>query len=764
MAMITENTLPKSDLQKISTSHPMPTHETKLKKFKQDRIKNADITSNTKVSSSKLSCIILLNIVLTVIYTITCISVGVSKITIADAKSLGILIICLLWIPGIILILHEHYYESILVRSASKFGKILSVIIGVIINPFLPALLFLSYLYKPVDLEYFHRLKIMQSFNLFLHTSMHLILLIVLQLQDQLSKDTACLADDLGRSACLTAPVIVNIILCVIILISSSMKLQTGIRPKMSTLINCLPYTLTIMMFRITSYALIINYIDIWAVIPITCIIFLHILFQGFDNNYLKDKHKSISNDDDNVDGHHDYTHDYSLIWNGSEWSCKPLNGIKEEEHYNDENYLHNISSLLLGIQSSVLYIQRNQEQMSWILLCCCFGNGVLVLVILVIYVLVNYIEDFNYVPNNLDNELFNYLIFLLVLYGIFSPLLIYIKRFSSNCRTVLAVLVVLLIIIVLPFLGLSIFKNSFDKSKINFYTIDPSNSASIVKIHPVVLSNYQKLQEKYETSEIYFDLSCQDKDLLQRSLFFINDSNKACNDIFQGHKGTNVFVKELNLFRSSSPNRNILPLEDFKELRMTVRRLEIMYVSEKEPDIHQIKNYLKCTDKNVMDILLGNSETAIFDLISSNCTAKKFMTSTGKIVENQCVSLNEKLYSAQVHCHSFSSDTVFMLSNHTLQRSLLTDANSEPNFSCCINSTHSFMHLGMCHKSSFSSFNGQRFLYRNGTCNNFFQQELASFRLVGNCLQTIIHLADCNNVEIPIRNTCRTVHCYDIF
>ena len=117
-----------------------------------------------------------------------------------------------------------------------------------------------------------------------------------------------------------------------------------------------------------------------------------------------------------------------------------------------------------------------------------------------------------------------------------------------------------------------------------------------------------------------------------------------------------------------------------------------------------------------------------------------------------------------QVNCKSFTTDTKFKLRGQTLKQLLITTKNQEKHVSCCFNATHSLKQFGNCKLSSIHDLNPQISYYRNGTCNSFFQQEMASFRIHENCLQTIVHLADCKNVEIPISNTCRTVYCDDIF
>ena len=248
-----------------------------------------------RLSKTEFVRILLQDVALTTFYLITCILVAVNILMKYESPVKenilmhGVLMLSFHWIPGLILIPHELYYSSILMKSRSSFQKVIIVSIGFILFPILPILLFLYFLYHSKGVKYLHRLQMIQTFNLFLHSSFHLILLSVLLLQDQLSEDKACLVDKLGRYACLTYPVLVNIILSVIIVMISSIKLQIGSKGLLSSLPIYLPYITAAMMFRILSYTMMINYIDKWACIPIFFLVFIHILLQGYNSNYMKE-------------------------------------------------------------------------------------------------------------------------------------------------------------------------------------------------------------------------------------------------------------------------------------------------------------------------------------------------------------------------------------------------------------------------------------------------------------------------------------------
>ena len=723
-----------------------------------------DIDENKKIKLSKLEIteVLFQHIVLTLIYITTCILVGVSKFATSEIQSTGTFIICLLWIPGTIILLHELYYDSIFVRSESMFWRILSAVIGLTFYPFLPVFLFLCYLYKPMDIKYFNRLKTMQNFNLFLHSSMHLILLIVLLLQDQLPENTACLVDSLGRSACLTVPVLLNIVLTIIILITSSVNLHNRKKRKLSTIINCLPYTFAAIMFRIMSYALMIIYIDKWAVIPIICIIFLHILFQGFNRNYMTDKQNSKAIDD--VDGHHNYKHNYTLHWDGSTWSCKPIESDKpEDSSYENESDVQNLSSMLFGIQSSILYVHRRQDDLSWSLFCCYFGNGALISILLIIYILVNYVHFFYYGHNILDNIMFNYSIALSIIYGIISPILLNFQSTVHNCTKAIFALIFVVLIMFTPFIGWPILKNYVHSNSLHFYTISSSKNGSYVTSQAIAFSNHPKVAEQYDLSDLYFDVQCTDSNIFNKKFLFLNSSNQNCDDVIKNHKGTHIFVIETNLLRSSSPFQNKILLEDFTELRIALNLSGKMYISDNAPTLADVKVYLDCSSDNQID-LIPATDFESSKVNSSNCSTKKYMTSSGLILENQCVSIDGHQLNAKVKCKTLLADTIFRLNKTLIEKSLLASNDGKKYSFCCLNETHSIEFYGNCKSNSLVQFIEQEIIYRRGKCNEFLQQAFVSYYLVDSCLQSVFYQAYCKKPTVPLKNECQTLKCIDIF
>ena len=726
----------------------------------QKREKYLNISMNPSITKLEFTMILLQDVGLTSIYQITCILLGANKInngnTVRENVHHGIIIFCLLWIPGVIMILHELYYDSILTRSSTIGMRILAITMGMIFYPTLPVFLYLSFLYKPKEMEYIQRLRIVQNFNLHLHSSMHLILLIVLLLQDQLSEDTACLVDSLGRSACLAVPVLLNIVLTVIMQVTSSLNLQTESKRAISAVINCSLYTTPTIIFRIFSFALIITYIDMWAVIPICSIIFLHILLQGYNSNYMKDNSETQNQEAEDVDGMHNYQHNYALIWSGSEWTCEPNNFEKLDADTIYESEMKNISPILLGIQSSIIYVHRYHDDISWSLLCCYFGNGLILINLSVIYVLVNYVETFNYTSNILSNELFNFLFILLCLYAILSPLLLLITKYSFiSLRKSILSLFMLCIVLMFPYFCWIIMKTTLIVNTVYFFTINSNQNTSIVTSHTVFPGENMMFNEKYGISEIYFDINCTEKEL-NAKLLFVNRSSPACKIVIENTEGFIFSVEYQNLYRSSSPLfSNRIKLKGFIALRQNVLKIGTMYVNDKVPDINNVKAYFTCSSDSSIELIED-----IKDVKNITCSNKKFMTRSGLIFENRCVEIDGLHFKKQVPCKTLL-DPKFYLNGESLNQFSIISENGKSNFVCCINSTHSLKKFGHCESQTFNDWKFQIPDYKLDECNDYQEQNMISYILHDNCLLSIFYKVYCEEKENPIKKPCKTVYCY---
>ena len=711
--------------------------------------------------------ILLQDVTLTFFYLVTCFLVAANILIKAESPTNenilmhGVLMLSFHWIPGVILIPHELYYSHIVMKFRSNFQKVIILSIGFILFPVLPIFIFLYILYNSKEVKYLYRLQTMQTYNLLLQSSFHLILLIVLLLQNQLPEDNTCLVDKLGRYACLTYPVLVNIILSVTIIMISSIKLQKRSEGILSSPFIYLPYITAAMMFRLLSYALIINYIDKWACIPITFFIFIHILLQGYNSNYMKDYSEKSNHQEegDDIDG----LHNYALIWNGTEWSCELLNSRSQEKSTALKSETHNISSVLLGVQSAILVIHRVKDDFLWSILSCYLGNGLILSCLFVIYYLVNYVDTFLYASNILNNEYFNFIICILTMSGFISPLLLFVfKSINRNFIKVLLSIFLLLIVILLPCICLIILKKITFINAVYFFTITSNSTMSNVATYSVPLHDNIRLKNTYRLQEIYFDIECTEKEIYEKDILFINKSNPNCVTLVKIKNKTKIIIDEHNTFRTSSPFHNKLFPRDFLKLRSEVQELGTLYGSTILPAIHDINKYLTCSEKTVIELMPTTFKTVNIRNTSINCTVFKFMTSSGLIYENQCVKIDQLQYKTQVSCQNLSAETSFHLNGNELSISNMFERNGKMHSRCCINATHSIEKYGLCEATFYDDMNQENKFYRIGKCDKFDRQELISFGHDGNCVVSTFYEADCMNSNIPLKNSCRTVVCDD--
>ena len=296
--METEINHNKPELWKMSASYPAPTGEIETRRIlktldgiylcNQDETNILDINTRS-ISKLIFLQILLLDIILPSIYLTVDIFLILQLINGKDGDytwNYGIIMIIIQWIPSIFLISNEIYYRTELINIKSRT---LSIVLGFLFLPVLPICLYLDQLKRRrEDPSYLNRLDKVKYIKDILHCNFHLILLIFLGIRGYLlnNEGSSCIIDNLGRSACFTSPVIISGVLSMCFLMRSHvllyMKQEHEIRiiNRTEQILRYLPYLISGMMFRILSYAFILNYIDYWSIIPIFCIILVQIILQ----------------------------------------------------------------------------------------------------------------------------------------------------------------------------------------------------------------------------------------------------------------------------------------------------------------------------------------------------------------------------------------------------------------------------------------------------------------------------------------------------
>ena len=252
------------------------------------------------ISRAKFLRILLLDIITCNVYIFTIILQGVHLSRDNSTWIYGGEMIAILWMPSLLIIPHELYYKTQLCQFKTTGSKVFSVMIGFLLFPILPSLLYGNQLTRNKDMLYLKRLDKMQNIRLFLQSSLYLILLVFLIMRGELFQDEdSCVIDDLGRSFCIFSPAIISAVLSIFILLRATTNIYLAREKTENTFdtieknILYLPYLINMVVFRIGSYAYMFNYIDYWGAVPVAGIILINMLSHVYTSvqNHEKQYH-----------------------------------------------------------------------------------------------------------------------------------------------------------------------------------------------------------------------------------------------------------------------------------------------------------------------------------------------------------------------------------------------------------------------------------------------------------------------------------------
>ena len=286
--------------------------------------------------------------------------------------------------------------------------------------------------------------------------------------------DASCLTDDLGRSVCFTFPVILSLILSVVLII---VKGNSG---KQNESLKSLPCLALSMMFRSVSFAFILIYIDYWSVIPFSILFILQIVLTEYS---MKEKpFEDIEVDFDDTDA------PCVLIWNGNEWVPREPGLDLDEENSTEHNNPMNISTVITATLN--IFISRNifEDLSRQNILLPIVTNLLILAVIVTIFCLVTYIQQFHYEPNILVFNSFIGIIVGLFCYGFLSPAaqkLYLMQKIKHKLITeILSIIISILFVLTLPFVILLCIKVE-GNGEFYFYTINSDDNLTEVKMFP---------------------------------------------------------------------------------------------------------------------------------------------------------------------------------------------------------------------------------------------------------------------------------------
>ena len=774
--MEAEIRLDKSELWKMSASYPAPTGEIEtrrilktMKTFEtsskgESKESNTDNEQEPVKSISRLTFlrILILDIIFTAVFVLTNILLGLYLI-IGKGGSIqletwnyGILVLIIPWLPSILLIPHEFYYKTELVKPLQSRMKIVLILAGFLLFPLLQVFIYSYYLNKKIHSKCMRRLDKVRNINHLLHSSLNLILLTFVTIRGQLlpGDDSSCIIDNLGRSACLLSPILLYTIISVLILLRSSISLNsvkspdTGLVKYMEEGIVNIPYLVSVIIFRIVSYGYMFSYIDYWSIIPMVTILLVHIIIQGYLYLFEEEERMKISDyEEDDVDAA-----PYTLVWNGTEWSCDGLDlKKKKQQGIESQNSLEDISPVLLGIVSTILNISagRKKRSICWSLFYSYIGNIMILSVIIAIYILVNYTESFQHESTVLDNEHFNKLSIFLLFLGLCSPLYLLLKKKNciQNSLHCLCLFLMITGILGVPIIYVFLSPWNIHARELNLFTIISSENGSSVNIHASI-KYPDVLEDRYRYSELYWDTTCSDTMIQDKRLLFINKSSSVCQDLLSKNNITVpiLTVGEYNQYRSSSPDYRdyYIPNKDFIILQSQVLKSGTLYLSSTSPTPEHIKEYLSCSGSDIVEII----DNEYID--NNQCSDRKTLNTDNEITETHCVSINGVQTKINIKCTMLNSNVKFVKKNLELL---------PKHKACCYNTSHSLEYFGQCESRNvpvITSFNN---VYVFGSCRMIFQT-FTSYYYTNSCVITLSFLTLCDDQRFPLticeNNICK--------
>ena len=720
------------------------------------------VNSYTKsISKLKFLWIILVDIILSAVYFITNIYLGIYFLTKdgpikADTWIYGLWMLLIPWIPSLLMIPHEIYYRTVLLKNGNT---VIMIIAGIILFPIIPSLLYLNQMRQNQDTTYMKRLDKLHHMKQILHSGLKVIILVFLAMRGYLitDNDTSCIIDNLGRSACFLSPLLISMILSMFILITSGLCLYLQDQPDqdwsniLSQIVRYLPYLVSILMFRIVSYAYIVNYIDYWTIIPGTGFILVNIGLQGYlTSNTEEEADDTIGDDVDAAP--------YAMIWDGNEWICRGLDdkdiNLETRDIYKSDQKLQCISPILAGTLSTVVPFIQYNTPVKTIVYKSFIVNISILTVNTTIFCLVSYSGSFHYEPNILDNYMFNIVSLCIFCFGAVSPLLLLTTTdFCSSRILSINILSIVLLMVVTVFVPVTvrIAGNMRQISQLYFFTMKTSDTIIDIQTFSLELSTNLpdiELDIKYQYNNIQWDNLEPGVDQSEVKQIILGDQSSTNNTI------TKIILESEYNYRTSSPVypavQNVLfgkPAFNITLLQYAGKESGTIYVSRTKPNTEYIGRFLDCS----------MSETIGIDDISDNikedeCTVEKLLNNENQIVERKCIKIDGKLNKLIIPCQNTQPEVKLVSRNKQLSKETLLFQNKLEEYFCCFNSSHLAFFHGQCSNVSLSQAIFQKsfkYIYQTIGCLMHKHKQFYSLQKAEeNCIIELSFTANCLDVN----------------
>ena len=274
-------------------------------------------------------------------------------------------------------------------------------------------------------------------------------------------------------------------------------------------------------------------------------------------------------------------------------------------------------------------------------------------------------------------------------------------------------------------------------------FTIEESSKVAVISTIVPVKSE-QDYQRKYMYSEIYWDITCVKPLMPNHRLLFVDDKNQACKEMMKSNLSSINVADNVNL-RSSSPNQHYIPKAKILELHSGVKRLGVLFTSDKELTTKSVGQYLSCSDSDQIHIT-NKTKT-----IQGDMNTVKAMDKDGSIQEKMVVHINDVEYTTIIKCMHIPSKTKLFSEHIEVRSNRLNNSNREKINICCLNNTHSIETFGVCttHRTFVEKKDDDVQYIEQGNCNDQNVQMFVKFIQFETCIMKFSYMSLCSDVSV---------------
>ena len=654
-----------------------------------------------------------------------------------ESKGLEWILLCIPWLPGLILIPNEVNIKT--EEEVTPSNNPLKMLIwGIICIAMFPAIILLKTI--GIDIledKIFRKASNIIDLNEILVGGLNLVYLLFMTLRGRFKNE---------ENAVIYCLITMSLLLLVVMYLKASTQLLASTYcSSIRSNITLLPWLTSTLLFRTTAYAYILTFLGYWAVIPFIGLWLLLVVEQAW---------KAV---DEEVKKEENCNHDgpYTMVWSGKRWARKYLHSSQKNETEEENKDSGRISIVFQGVMRLFCPFygdDKKCEETKWIIL----ENSFITLVLFYVFVAVNLIDSFHYEPNILSNRDFNLLTLILICLAILSSNLLNIG--CNQCHSAIEFIVSLALlssVIVISFILFFILKAEITiniNHKLFLFAVDDNSSGNYLD----VLSRVNSIHEfsgSFEVSDVYLNFSCQEKLLDNKSLIFVDSKNPACKSLIAEASNKSIILINSNIQRRSSSPINSNPNTFYLEETLNLNHLNssTIFIGNISFLLTIVRGQFNCSRDT--EIELANH--------SSTCYQHKFLDSSGNIYEQRCINVDNHVYAVDLFCDQrFNSSFKPILQGIEQEPIILATNNDGYEITCCFNNTYFFQFYGSCNLNTAKATLPKLKFYERNKCSNLLKRLInVGYHIHDECLYKVYFESACDDFDKRLP-TCFGLQC----